>query len=112
MLTNNQVAELLEKSAQYIENLVSSQVAQAQEVRTKEASTLAQRLAEVTGEAIDDSTISKIASVAPEVTDILNRFTGSPEYVDSMGGPESDSTVKIAGSVSSADQRFISWCNS
>ncbi|RLC86826.1 MAG: hypothetical protein DRJ03_07665 [Chloroflexi bacterium] len=112
-ITNEQVAELLEKSAAYIENLVATQAQSAQEERIKEASDLAQQISDATGDEIDSDTVAKIAEVAPEVSDILRKFAGTSSQVDSLGGPETDSdNVKVAHSMSSADRSFLGWLTS
>lgn len=110
IITNEQVADLLDKSAAYIENLVAAQEQEAQEERTKEAAVLAQKITDITGDEVDSATVAKMAEVSPEVSDLLQKFAGSSSRVDSLGGPETDSSVvKVADSMSSAERNFVTW---
>jgi predicted TPR repeat methyltransferase len=108
----NQVAEVLEKTADYIEAVEAAKIAEDQQVRTKAASALAEKLTDATGEAFDETMVNKLAGLEPEVTDVLAKLAGAGS-VDSLGGPKEDSSVKTASDgVSPATQRFEEWLTS
>lgn len=105
----NQVADVLEKTADYIEAVESSKNAQEQEKRTKAASALADQLTDVTGEHFDEEMVNKLAGLEPEVADVLSKLAGSGA-VDSLGGPNESKGVKTASDgVSPAEQRFMEF---
>lgn len=106
-------AEVLEKSAVYLENIETTRVASEREHKTKEAAALAEKIADAVGEPINEDLISKLANASPEVQVLLGRLAGSDE-VESLGGPSRE--VKTAsiedGSTSHADARFLNWVQS
>lgn len=108
----NQVADVLEKTADYIEAVEAQKIAQDTEKRTKAASALAEQLTDVTGEQFDQEMINKLAGLEPEVADVLSKLAGTGA-VDSLGGPRDDSRMKTASDgVSAAEQRFLEFLTS
>lgn len=103
------IATVLEKLADYIERVESSKVSEDQTKRAEAAHTLADKLSIVTGEAIDENVIQKLANLDPEVAEMIGKFAGETTGVDSMGGPEEKTTVKTASTGGEADARFMAW---
>lgn len=109
-----QVAEVLEKLADYLEASENAKEAELTAVRTKAASEVVRRLSEVTGEALDSEAVEKLATADPAVMEILEKFAsgGSP---DSLGGPENNkSTVKTAsaGQMGPGEAALMDFCTS
>jgi hypothetical protein len=105
----DQVADVLEKTADYIEAVESSKIAAETEKRTKAAAALADQLTDVTGEHFDQEMVSKLAGLEPEVANVLSKLAGTG-LVDSLGEPKETTKVKTASDgVSPAAQRFDEW---
>ena len=108
----NKVADVLEKTAAYIEAVESNKLAQEVAKRTKAASALADQLTDVTGEHFDQDMVNKLAGLEPEVADVLSKLAGTGA-VDSLGGPKEDPRIKTASDgVSTAEQRFMDFLTS
>ncbi len=108
----NQAADVLEKTAAFIESAESTRVAQEQEVQTKTAQELADKIAAVTGELVEPELVEKISAMTPEVQSILGRLTDGGT-VDSLGDAEDN--VKLAsvdGGLAPEDARFLAWVQS
>jgi len=108
-----QVADVLEKLADYLEASENAKEAEVVAARTKAASDVVQRLSEATGEALDSEAVDKLAAAGPEVMEILEKFAsgGSP---DSLGGPENKDTVKTAsaGQMGPGEAALMDFCTS
>jgi hypothetical protein len=103
------IADVFDKVADYIEAIETKKLANIKEEKTKAASALASKIADVTGEQFDDEIIEKLSGLNPEISEIVEKLAGSGA-VDSMGGPQENATVKTASAgVSSAEQNFCSW---
>lgn len=108
----NEAADVLEKTAAYLEGFESKQIAEETAERTKAAQCLADKISSATGETIEPALAEKLSSMGPEVQNILSRLTDSGT-VDSLG--DADDNVKLAsveGGESSADARFLAWVQS
>ncbi len=103
----NQVADVLEKTADYIEGIESKEVHKKAEDKLNAANVLAEKLSEVTGEPVDTAVIEKLSELDPDVSGLLNKIAGDSSEVDSMGGP--DTREKHASAPSNADARFMDW---
>ncbi|RKY28717.1 MAG: hypothetical protein DRP83_00015 [Planctomycetota bacterium] len=103
------IATVLEKLAEYIENVEASKVAEVINKKTAAAKALADKLSTATGEDIDENVVQKLAELDPEVAAMIGKFAGDATSVDSMGGPEEGRTEKTASAGDSADARFIGW---
>lgn len=104
-------ADVLEKTAAYIENLETTRVTQEHATRTKVAQELAQTLSNATGEPATDDMVQKLAALPPDMQQVIARLAGS-EAVESMGGPQDARTEKQAGVLSGMppeDTRFMNW---
>jgi hypothetical protein len=89
-----QVADVLEKLADYIEAAEGTKIAEQQAERSKMASELAERFTEMTGEEMD---AEKLADLDPSVMKSLEKIAGAGSP-DSLGEPENkQGTVKTAG---------------
>jgi hypothetical protein len=108
----NRVADVLDKTAAYIEEVEASKVRKVAEEKTKAASALAERLTDATGEEIDTEMVGKLAELSPEVSGLISKLAGG-EVVDPLGGPSTDDKVKTASAgVSLAEQRYAEWLSS
>lgn len=104
-------AEVLEKLAEYHESIERGRVQQETASREKEATLLAEKLTEATGEPVDSEMVKKLAGLDPEIASYLDRVAGKG-FVDSMGGPrEETSTIdKVASEgMPQSDARFLSF---
>ncbi len=108
----NQAADVLEKTAAFIENEESGKIAELKAARVKSAQNLADKLTEATGEAVEPEIVEKLSSMGPEVQGFLSRLTDGGT-VDSLGGPEENTKLaSVEGGVSPADARFLAWVQS
>jgi inactivated superfamily I helicase len=108
----NQAAEVLEKTAAFLDGIESKQIAEIQAHRTKTAQKLADKIAAATGETLAPELTEKLSSMGPEIQDILGRLTDGGT-VDPLG--DADDNVKLAGvtgAMSPADARFLAWLQS
>jgi hypothetical protein len=104
-----QTAEVLEKTAAYLERIDSEKVAKVQEETQKKVSELAEKISAITGESLDDETVSKIAGLSPDVQEIIGRIAGGGA-VDSLGGPDDmDKVASVSGGMGSAENSFLSF---
>lgn len=104
-------AEVLEKAADYIENLEVTRVSQEYETRTKNATDLAQKLSHATGEPATDDMVQKLAALSPDMQQVIARLAGT-DIVDSLGGPPDSGREKRAGVATGMppeDSRFLGW---
>lgn len=114
-MTNEQLllktAEVLEKAADYIDNLETTRVSQEHATKTKIAQDLAQRLSNATGEPPTEDMVQKLAALPPEMQQVIARLAGT-DTVDSLGGPQDAGSEKQAGVPSGMppeDARFMNW---
>lgn len=104
-------AEVLEKAADYIENLEVTRVTQERATRTKLGQDLAQKLSHATGEPATDDMVQKLAALSPDMQQVIARLAGT-ETVDSLGGPPDSGREKQAGvpaGMPPEDSRFLGW---
>jgi hypothetical protein len=104
-------AEVLEKAADYIENLEVTRVTQEHTSRTKIATDLAQRLSQATGEPATDDMVQKLAALSPDMQQVIARLAGT-DAVESLGGPPTTGNEKQAGvpaGMPPEDSRFLGW---
>ena len=107
-----QAADALEKMAAYIEATETTRATQEYTARKKQASLLADKIANTVGEPLDDVLVDKLAASNPEIQELIGRLTGG-DVVDSLGGPTEVSKVASAsGASASEDARFLDWVNS
>lgn len=108
----NQAADVLEKTAAFIDGIESERIATIHADRTKTARALAEKISAATGENIEPALAEKLSSMGPEIQDIIGRLT-SGGTVDSLG--DAEDSVKLAsvtGGISPADARFLAWVQS
>ena len=103
----HKIADVLEKAAEYIDEIESRKIAEERTVRTKTATHLAEQLSNLTGEKFDPE---KLANLDNDLTDMLKKIASS-EGVESLGGPrQNEGTEKRASTGSSIDDRFAAFC--
>jgi hypothetical protein len=109
----SQVAEILEKTAEYIERLDGEKISARVVERKKAASDLAVRLTEAIGEPVDENFTEKLSNLDPEMQQILAKLAGTGK-VDSMGEPSDNDTQKVASTsgLPPEDIRLLTWANS
>lgn len=104
-------AEVLEKAADYIENLETTRVSQEYATKTKVATDLAQKLSQATGEPATDDMVQKLAALPPDMQQVIARLAGT-DAVESLGGPPDSGREKQAGvpaGMPPEDARFLGW---
>lgn len=109
------VADVLEKSANYIDALESKYAAlqdektqKRDELLQKEAEDLAQKYERATGESIDVDVLKKIAGSEDEEIKQLFDKLASFEDADELGRPHEKRASK-AGDIPPEDARFLNW---
>lgn len=109
----NQVAAILDKTAEYIERLEGDKLAAQRKEKQKVASVLASKLTEAVGEPVGPNLAEKLSNLDPEVGALISKLAGT-ERVDSMGEPGENGTQKVASSsgMTPEDSRFVAWVNS
>ena len=79
-------AELLEKTAEYHNAVVTTQQREKEVAKKKIASDLATQISDMVGEQVDEDTVSKLAESSPEVQGLINKLANlSTDTVDSLG---------------------------
>lgn len=109
------VADVLEKSANYIDaleeernTLQTEKTQQRDAVLQKEAEELAQKYERATGEAIDVDVLKKIAgSEDDEIKQLFDKLA-SFEDADELGRPH-EKNASGTGDIPPADARFLNW---
>jgi len=106
-------ADILEKTAEYIERIEGEKIATRTAEKKKVASVLVGKLTEAIGEPMDESLAEKLSNLDPEMQQIISKLAGT-ERVDSMGEPGENNTQKVASAngLSPEDDRLLTWCNS
>ncbi len=112
------VADVLDSVATYIDEIEANKTASLKEARDTRVSKIADNYSAATGEALTEDLRNKLAQLDPNVLDHLlkvakNNSNGNPE---SLGGPAdipdrlAPATVKEAAV--QADDRFLNWITS
>jgi len=108
----NQAANVLEKTAAFIDGIETERMSVDQARRTKSAQALAEKISAATGENIEPALAEKLSSMGPEIQDILGRLTAGGS-VDSLGDVEDNvKLASVTGGISPADARFLAWVQS
>jgi uncharacterized phage infection (PIP) family protein YhgE len=105
-------ADVLEKSAAYLEGIESHRAASARAVVVKKASDLAGKISDTVGDPVSEELIEELAKASPEVQELLGRLAGGGDNVESLGGPQEETKTASIDDVSSADTRFLDWVQS
>lgn len=106
-----QTADVLEKSAAYLETIESNRIATDKAVITKKASKLAEQISDAVGEPVDEELIEELAKASPEVQGLLGRLAGG-DNVESLGGPQEEAKTASFDGLSPAEARFLDWVQS
>jgi hypothetical protein len=115
MASYEQIADVLESVAKYIDDVESQKTAALTEAKTQRLSKFAEGYEAATGEKFDANLQDKLASLDPEVLDHLlkvahNNRNGNPE---SLGGPADISDTPTSRTVKEAavhaEDRFLTW---
>lgn len=108
----DQIAQVLEKAAAYIETVEQNKEAQIREERTKVAKELAEKIAEATGESLDEDTIHKLAAADKDVLQTLDKLA-SDTAADEWGQPATQKSpnAPVSGkeAVAAADESFLNF---
>jgi hypothetical protein len=114
LTTENQIADILEKMAAYVEAVELEKRAAIKTERGHMMSVVREKLSAASGEAIDEKLISKLSDADPEVFAAIEKLASAKN--DELGGPSSrpangtptnkDEAVKVAG------DRLIGWATS
>ena len=115
LLTNT--AEVLEKLATYLDVVEDERQTIALEARRKTASEIRDKLTNLTGGAVDDAVVDKLATSDDAVVELFNKLAVNLQEADSMGGPGSGSSysgesLTTVEQAKQADDRFLAWLQS
>lgn len=83
----NQVADVLEKTAAYLETIEGEKVASVQQQRDAAVKDVAARYAEITGEDLADSELHKLASDEAALETVRKMLDKTSGAVESLGRP-------------------------
>jgi hypothetical protein len=107
------IAEVLDKTAAYLEELDSATSQQQKVAQHKEANSLASKLKTITGEQISDDMVEKLSSADPAIKSLLAKIACVDGAPDSLGGPETNNNIKVAGvdsrGMGLAEDNFLAW---
>lgn len=107
-----QAADVLEKTAEYIENAEGQRLDVERQEKTKTAQDLATKISATVGDEVSAELIEKLSSLSPDVQDLVERMAVGGE-VDSLGGvPREEKVASDRAGMNSADARFLDWLNS
>lgn len=108
----DQIADVLEKTAQYVDALEGEKQAAVAAERKKMIELLRDKYAEATGEEISDTMVTKLASADGDVVGLLEKLAGTTDNTE-LGGPgnKSDETIPmtVKEAADTADQKFLDW---
>lgn len=107
----NNVADVLEKTAVYLEKLEVKEAEEKKDHINKEyVNPVIEKMADIIGLDIDDSMAEKLASVDPDILDMMKRMASRSvaEENITLGGPARD-TVKL-GSASNDEDPLLAFC--
>lgn len=119
-----QVADVLEKTAMYIDENEAARQEAARAERRRTADTLNEKIAAATGERLPDAVLEKIASSDQDVVEAVVKLAERnaerpPEELgeagdirDNRSGVPATRTARVKEASEDADQRFLSWINS
>ena len=106
-----QTADILEKTAAYLERIDSEKIAAKQEAQQKQAQVLAEKIQDATGMRVEDELLDKLGSLSPDLQNIIASIAGG-DPVESMGGPDETTKVASAGGVGPAEMSFLTFLTS
>ncbi len=108
----NLIADVMEKTAQYIDALVGEKQAAVKNERKKMLSLLRDKYAEATGEDISDDMITKLASADGDVVGMIEKLAETTDNTG-LGGPsdkrDSTTPMTVKEAADAADQHFLDW---
>jgi hypothetical protein len=115
MISYNEIADVLESVARYIDDVESQKTASLNEAKAVRVNKLAESYEAATGEKFDTDLQNKLASLDPEVLDHLlkvahNNRNGNPE---SLGGPADVPDAPVPQTIKEAavqaEDKFLTW---
>lgn len=115
MINLDKLADVLEKTAAYLDEIEESREREIRESREKLAGILTEKYQEVTGDTIDPEVLNKIADSDLDVLGMLDKLTegagqlkqaelGSPSDRNDYSAPMTKKEAAAA-----ADEQFLSW---
>lgn len=110
-------ANVLEKTAHYLEAIEKDRDDVAQQARLKVAAQIKDKFSELMGETIDEDIVSKLASADEDIIGLINKVAGSIKETESLGGPSTvnDSPSDVSNKneqAKLAEDRFLAWLQS
>lgn len=108
----DQIAQVLEKAAAYIESVEQNKEAQIREERSRVAKELAEKIAEATGESIDDDVVEKLAAADKDVLSTLEKLANDT-MADEWGQPAQQKSPSVPSNgkeaVAAAEETFLNF---
>ena len=115
MINYNDIADVLESVAAYVDEIEYEKRASENSEREKRISKIAERYESATGEEVPENIKSKLASLDRDTLDHLLKVAqnNSDEAVTSLGGPggtiDRPAPATIKEAAAQAEDRFLSW---
>lgn len=110
---HEQIANVLEKAAAYIEAVEDAKIAEVQAERLNVAKELADKVAEATGEKLDDETVAKLAKADKEVLQTIGKLaTEAREEVMGKPSDRRDPSAPLTGkeAIAAAEDSLVNFC--
>lgn len=106
------LADVLEKTAQYVDALEGEKHAAVAAERKKMIELLRDKYAEATGDDISDAMVTKLASADGDVVKLLEKLAETTDNTG-LGGPSSrrdpSAALTVKEAADAADQKFLDW---
>jgi hypothetical protein len=108
-----QIADVLEKAATYVEAIESTKADAVAHDRQKLASILNERYEEATGESLDDEALHKLAGADLDVLAAFDKLAESHSSVSDLGGPsdrhDRSASLTVKEASDKADEDFLNF---
>lgn len=110
---HEQIANVLEKAAAFIEAVEDTKVAEVHAERLEIARELASKIAETTGEKVDEETVAKLARADKEVLQTIGKLATEAND-EAMGKPSDrrDPSAPVTGkeAIAAAEESLMNFC--
>ena len=106
------VADVLEKTAQYVDALEGEKQAAVISERKKMVELLRDKYAEATGEEISDAMVDNLSNTDGDVVGLIEKLAETSDNTE-LGGPSekkaATTPLTVKEAADEADQKFLDW---
>jgi len=107
-----QVADVLEKTAELLDQQESAQQQQVRSEREKISQELGEKIASVMGEEFSPETLKRVVNADPEIAEAFHKLAArlpGNEAPDELGDVAEDTTADYEFDKTAADKQFYNW---